>query len=230
MAKRRALLIFADSAHADCKRRGWPSAFRILLETQSFLQEGIPSYDLHLFTSRALYREISSSTQLHFQEGASFGQRLENAIESLTTLGYEEIVIVGRDCPDLEPSDIRDAFALLEQYRLVLGPDHRGGCYLIGLHANDTSRLNGVQWQRNTDHRQIRRRFAADAVAELPVKFDLDTWEDVRLLADSRSAFRWLARTLLDSVLALLPTPLDSASARDSDRRISWQLPPPLLV
>ena len=34
--ERRALLIFADSAHTDRKRRGWPSAFGILLEMRGF--------------------------------------------------------------------------------------------------------------------------------------------------------------------------------------------------
>src|SRR5260370_8195746 len=133
--ERRALLIFADSAHTDCKRRGWHSAFRILLETQSFTFEENPDFDLHLFTSRGFHRRVSSSLQVHFQEGASFGQRLENAMETPARLGYQEIVIVGRDCPELGESDIIQAFALLRQHHLVLGPDHRGGGYLLCIHS-----------------------------------------------------------------------------------------------
>ena len=226
--QQRALLIFADSAQTVCKRRGGPSAFRVLLETQSFTFEETRRFDLHLFTSRGRHRPGWSSLQVHFQCGASFAERLGNAIESLVRLGYQEIVIVGSDCPDLAQGDIIHAFELLRQHRLVLGPDHRGGCYLIGLHANDAARLIGVQWQRNTDYRQIRQRFAADSVIELPVKLDLDTWEDVRLLADSKSPFRWTARTLLDSLFTFLTVARSSAATRDSEQRISWQLPPPL--
>src|SRR5260370_15192860 len=129
--ERRALLIFADSAHTDCKRRGWPSAFRILLETQRFTFEENAGIDLHLFTTRWFHRPVSSCLRVHFQEGTTFGQRLENAIESLARIGYQEIVIVGRDCPDLGQSDISAAFGHLRPNRVVLRPDHPGGSYLI---------------------------------------------------------------------------------------------------
>lgn len=228
MAQRRALLIFADSAHIDCKRRGWHVAFRILLETQGFLQEGIPEVDLHLFTSRASHREMSPSVQLHFQEGASFGQRLENAIESLATLGYEEIVIVGRDCPELGQNDICDAFALLQQHRLVLGPDHRGGCYLIGFHASDREKLRGIRWQQNTDFEEIHQRFVRYSTVDQPVKLDLDTMEDIWLLADSKNPFGWVARGLIETLLTRSLNECDSSLPQFEEERIDWQLPPPV--
>jgi len=46
--ERRALLIFADSAHTDCKRRGWPSTLRILLETHGLRLGGLTGCDVHL--------------------------------------------------------------------------------------------------------------------------------------------------------------------------------------
>lgn len=227
--QRRALLIFADSAYTDCKRRGWPSAFRILLETQRFSFEEDPGFDLHLFTSQGFHRPVSSSLQVHVQEGASFGQRLENAVESLARLGYHEIVIVGRDCPELEQSDILRAFDLLQQHRVVLGPDHRGGCYLIGLHANDQGKLHGIRWQRDTDFRQIRLRFAGEAAFELPVKIDLDTLGDVRLLAATDNPFGITARALLDSISLRADFENSSFQTRAHQERVRWQLPPPVL-
>jgi glycosyltransferase A (GT-A) superfamily protein (DUF2064 family) len=164
------------------------------------------------------------------QQGASFGEKLENAIATLVRLGYHEIVIIGRDCPDLEPVDLHRAFESLEQNRLVLGPDHRGGCYLIAFHASDAPRLTGVQWQRNTDFRQIRERFVGDSVLELPVKADLDTWQDLWLLARSKSSLRSMAKALLDTLRVSHAFPPDSAPPCDSLQRISWQLPPPLRV
>lgn len=228
MAGRRALLIFADSSHTDCKRRGWPSAFRILLDTQSFLREGIPGFDLHLFTSRTFHRGIAPSIRVHFQEGASFGQRLENAIESLTVAGYEEIVIVGRDCPELGPDDIRGAFALLRQHRLVLGPDHRGGCYLIGFHSNDREKLRGIRWQRNTDFRQIAKRFRGKSMCELPVKLDLDSLSDVWLFARSRTRWAAVSRQLRARLL-VHPVAADELPRNSSvqNQREFWQFPPP---
>ncbi len=227
--QRRALLIFADSAHTDCQRRGWPSAFRILLETQSFTFEENPGFDLHLFTSRGAHRPGSSSLQVHFQEGASFGQRLENAIESLAGLGYEELVIVGRDCPELGRNDIGDAFSLLRQHRLVLGPDHRGGCYLIGIHASDRENLQGIRWQRNTDCRQIFDRFRGQDVCKLAVKLDLDSLSDVWLLFRSTSRWAIVSELLRASLLGHPSAPArDKLNSSVENQRELWQFPPPL--
>lgn len=227
--ERRALLVFADSAHTDCKRRGWPSAFRILLETQSFTFEENRGFDLHLFTSRGRHYPAWPSLQVHFQCGASFAERLENAMESLVQLGYREIVIVGRDCPELEQSDIFEAFELLGQHRLVLGPDHRGGCYLIGIHANDQGKLHGIRWQRNTDFRQILNRFGNQDVCRLCVKIDLDSLSDVWLLARSRSQWSIVAELLRKLLLTCRFFLRRSAKIYPiENQREYWQLPPPV--
>jgi glycosyltransferase A (GT-A) superfamily protein (DUF2064 family) len=226
----RALLIFADSAHTDCKRRGWPGAFRILLETQNFAVEENPGFDLHLFTSRGCHRQVSSSLQVHFQEGVSFGQRLENAIECLSQLGYQEIVVVGCDCPDPEPADILTAFDELKDHALVLGPDHRGGCYLIGIHACDRVELRGVQWQRDTDFRALIRHFGSGNTFRLAVKIDVDGWADIHLLARSASRWHHLARSLLRLQEANRITHhLSNKTDPMLLQRMHWQLPPPLI-
>jgi glycosyltransferase A (GT-A) superfamily protein (DUF2064 family) len=226
----RALLIFADSAHTDCKRRGWPARFRILLETQSFRFEERTGFDVHLFASRGSHRLVSSPLRVHLQEGVSFGQRLENAIECLSQLGYQEIVVVGCDCPDLEHADILTAFDELKDHALVLGPDHRGGCYLIGIHACDRVELRGVQWQRDTDFRALVRRFGSENTFRLAVKIDVDGWGDIHLLA--RSASRWdhLAGSLLRLQEANWITHhLSNKTDPMLLQRIYWQLPPPLI-
>jgi glycosyltransferase A (GT-A) superfamily protein (DUF2064 family) len=225
----RALLIFADSAHTDCKRRGWPSAFRILLETQRFEVEENAGIDLHLFSTRGSRGPVSASVRVHLQEGTTFGQRLENAIESLARIGYQEIVIVGRDCPDLGQSDIGTAFEQLRQHRLVLGPDHRGGCYLIGIHARDRERLHGIRWQRNTDFCQILNRFGNQEVFRLCVKIDLDSLSDVWLLARSQGPWS-IEAELLRKLLATCRFFLRQTAKTYplKNQREYWQLPPPV--
>lgn len=225
---RRALLIFAESAHIDCARRGWPRSFRNLLQTQSFYTQQGEDFDSHLFTSPEFHPLAQHAPSIHSQTGVSFAERLDNAVETLARLGYREIVIVGRDCPDLELRDIHLAFDELARHDLVVGPDHRGGCYLIGIHASDRSKLRAVQWQRNTDFRSLLRRFGPENAFQLAVKMDLDTWGDVRLLARSASRWRHLAEFLLDSQLSNASKP-SAAEKRDPIlfQRKDWQLPPP---
>jgi glycosyltransferase A (GT-A) superfamily protein (DUF2064 family) len=225
--ERRALLIFADAASRDCTRRGWPSAFRILPETQSIRFEACGDFDPHLFTSKAFRRQVAPGTLIHFQEGASFGDRLQNAIETVAQLGYQEIVVIGQDCPDLEAVDIRRAFELLDTYRAVIGPDQNGGCYLIGIHASDRSKLRAIPWQQNTDFRELSSRFLRGELFTLPVKIDLDTLEDIWLLASSKSPFRWVALGLLEALIMQFLLENDCTAPLFAGERISWQLPPP---
>ncbi len=134
---------------------------------------------------------------MHPQRGATFAARLNTATEELARLGYDDIVLVGSDCPGLTAHDITEAFRRLAEKRLVLGPDHRGGCYLIALHAGDRELLKGIRWNRNSDYEQLSHRVSALESASLPAKQDVDNWADVRLLA--RSGYR-----LVQFVLNLL--------------------------
>src|SRR5438552_5625985 len=113
---RRAVLVFADSLAKDLSRRRWSRRLAALLRVPEFDSSEIGA-DVHVFTSGR-------------QHGSTFGERLSNAVKDLAQSGYEQIVIVGRDCPQLNADDIRSAFERLGQNRAVLGPDHRGGCYL----------------------------------------------------------------------------------------------------
>lgn len=222
-----ALLVFADSALIDCSRRRWPVAFGRLFQTTKLtglIREGT---DIHVFGATPALATQSNVTQ-HAHRGTSFGERLEHAVAELAALGYAKIVIVGSDCPTLAARDIRSAFALLQRKRLVLGPDHRGGCYLIGLDAQDLALLEGVRWRRNTDCAELRRRGGAAATALLAVKQDLDTLDDLRLLARSTSIWSALA----DELLSLLCATREGAEQielhyEDTPQPQLWQRPPP---
>src|SRR5205814_4568355 len=128
-------------------------------------------------------RVALSSSGIHRQSGHGFASRLENAIEKIHELGYDEIVAIGRDCPSLRATDIERAFAELASRKLVLGPDHRGGCYLIAFRSADRALLRDVRWKQNTDCAELLRRGGLEHVFLLPVKHDLDSWTDLRLFA-----------------------------------------------
>jgi glycosyltransferase A (GT-A) superfamily protein (DUF2064 family) len=228
-----ALLVFADPAAIDCQRRKWPLPFQRLFNTERFAGLATDETDVHIFTSAEPSALKGRPYTVHLQRysGATFGKRLEDAVEHLATLGYRKIVIVGSDCPGLTADDIANAFQLLEQERLVLGPDHRGGCYLIGLHAADRARLSGIRWHQNTDFAELLRRFGESSTARLMAKIDLDTLEDLRLLARSKNAWSALAAILLQ-LFDVIPCETKEFSHRSTSQYqiLSWQLPPPLLA
>ncbi len=229
---RQALLVFANPATIDCQQRKWPLSFQRLFNVVGHAELATPETDVHIFTSVEPFTAKSIPCTVHLQKytGVTFGERLERAVEHLAELGYDRIVIVGSDCPTLTSGDILNAFELLGQKRLVLGPDHRGGCYMIGLHSGDRSQLAGIRWHQNTDFAELLGRYGENVTAQLRVKIDLDTLEDLRLLA--RSATLWsAAAAVLLQILLVINFIVDRVQypLRSVELAISWQLPPPPL-
>ena len=214
--------------HVDLARRSFPMAARPLLNLPAFATEFSPALDVHLFTS-AGSTDVAGS-QVHRQSGRGFAERFENAIETMAKLGYDEVVAVGRDCPGLRTLDIEQAFAQLTSKKLVLGPDHRGGCYLIAFRTADRGLLRDVRWKRNTDCAQLLQRAGAAQVFLLPVKQDLDSWSDVRIFARSGDPLARLASFLVDrfSLSRRQIAPIVSFAARHM--RVRQQMPPPALA
>jgi hypothetical protein len=222
---RRAVLVFAEEAHVELARRALPNAARPLLKLPAFGPELSAGMHVHLFTSSR--GAIPYGPRIHRQAGHDFAARLENAIEKINELGYDEIVVIGRDCPSLRPIDIEHAFEKLESRKLVLGPDHRGGCYLIAFRLRERDLLRGVRWQRHTDCGQLRDRCLPSEVFLLPRKHELDSWADVRLFARCGDPLAQLASFLLNVVCGLdvaLNHFVDLALQR---ARVRQQMPPP---
>jgi uncharacterized protein len=67
------------------------------------------------------------------QEGNDLGDRMSNSFKDLFFAGYENIVIVGSDCPAITAGIVEQAFAGLKNTDVVIGPSTDGGYYLLGL-------------------------------------------------------------------------------------------------
>ena len=158
---RNALLVFADPVALDLQRRGWSriAAPLLRLSEARFSTGASARWDVHFFSSGPVTGRLPANWEAHRQRGRGFGERIENALGDLCASGYERVVIVGRDCPELTAAEISTAFDRLEAgCSLVLGPDWKGGCYLIGLCAAEVPRLRGVHWRQNTDFAALRMR------------------------------------------------------------------------
>jgi glycosyltransferase A (GT-A) superfamily protein (DUF2064 family) len=223
--RRRALLVFAEAIHVDLARRAFPKGARPLFNLGALGRDISSTVDVHVFTSGS--SATIPALSVHRQTGRSFASRFENAIETIAGLGYEEVVAIGRDCPALRGLDIERAFAELKSSRLVLGPDHRGGCYLIAFRSSDRALLREVRWKQNTDCAQLRRRVGAAQVFLLPVKHDLDSWSDLRMFARADGALARLAAFLLGCTTTAGDRARLFVSVVSRHLRISQQMPPP---
>jgi len=81
------------------------------------------------------------------QSDSDLGTRMEQAFQRAFRLGWDQVVLIGSDLPELTTSLIREAFRRLENHDLVLGPARDGGYYLIGLKENRPELFgNHIPW------------------------------------------------------------------------------------
>lgn len=78
------------------------------------------------------------------QEGQDIGERMENAVHKLLKDGYEKVVLIGSDIPEIQKKDIMEAFDALEKKDLCFGPTLDGGYYLVGM-----KKLNKIVFHGN---------------------------------------------------------------------------------
>ncbi|MBB1286018.1 TIGR04282 family arsenosugar biosynthesis glycosyltransferase [Flavisolibacter sp. BT320] len=84
--------------------------------------------------------------QKHLQNGASLGERMENAFVVAFNKGYEKVVIIGTDIPALDEEIIRAAFDALNQIDVVIGPANDGGYFLLGMKTNHPGLFHNIEW------------------------------------------------------------------------------------
>lgn len=69
------------------------------------------------------------------QKGGGLGERMSSAFIKAFNMGYKRVVIIGSDCFDLNEDIITDAFKILEENEVALGPAKDGGYYLLGMRS-----------------------------------------------------------------------------------------------
>jgi len=139
-----------------------------------------PSAD-HVFFKILKERE---GVHLIDQPGEDLGARLDQVSRAVFAKGYRRVVLVGTDSPSLPATVYAEAFTLLSDHDLVLGPALDGGYYLIGLTRPVPELFAGIPWSSDRVCAITRER--ADTlglhIALLPAWRDLDTIEDLQAL------------------------------------------------
>ena len=116
------------------------------------------------------------------QTGSDLGQRMKNAFADGFDGGYEQIVLIGSDLPDISVEIINEAFTKLEKQEVVFGPANDGGYYLVGLTKPQASIFVNKPWSQpnllaltldELDKQKV-------GYALLNTYNDVDTFEDLK--------------------------------------------------
>ncbi|WP_148863267.1 TIGR04282 family arsenosugar biosynthesis glycosyltransferase [Marinobacter fonticola] len=116
------------------------------------------------------------------QVGQDLGERMSHAL-STTLQSADRAVIVGSDCPSVDPNYVRQALSALEHSDVVLGPSNDGGFVLIGSRTDLGGALAGIDW--GTDQALAQTQAALSAagfqVCQLEPRWDVDELADWEL-------------------------------------------------
>lgn len=66
------------------------------------------------------------------QAEGDLGDKMKQAFDELFQMGYQKVIILGTDCPELESQHIQNAIIELDEKDVVIGPAKDGGYYLLG--------------------------------------------------------------------------------------------------
>lgn len=118
------------------------------------------------------------------QPAGDLGDRMCAAFRSSFARGYDAVMIVGTDCPDLTTAVLAEGFVGLQNQVLTIGPAIDGGYYLIGLQRLVPELFEGIAWSTPTvlsetlkiiDRLQLK-------VLLLPCLRDIDVPQDLEYL------------------------------------------------
>src|SRR6266851_5922661 len=122
------------------------------------------------------------------QRGDGFGERLLATAQDLLACGYGSVCLIDSDSPTVPAAAFEQAVAELAKPggRIILGPAHDGGYYLIGLKRAHPELFANITWSTSTVFAET---IAAAQAANLealilPLWYDVDDAETLDILTD----------------------------------------------
>ncbi|MBO3698302.1 DUF2064 domain-containing protein [Roseivirga sp. E12] len=134
------------------------------------------------------------------QVGDTFGERLTHALKTVAQQGFESVIVIGNDAPELSASDIQKAGMALQKGYSVLGRDDRGGVYLLGVDLSEAHAIDfeSIRWHSDSVHHQLSG--LLNNVIDLKTRLDLNTYEDVNFLLRFKSTLNRGVRLFLRNI------------------------------
>ncbi len=143
------------------------------------------SRDKAVYYSRYADREDSWDNKKyskHLQRGDSLGDRMHHAVQEVLSEGYEKVVLIGSDVYGLTPEVIEQAFELLDNNDVVIGPARDGGYYLIGMKEANAGLFDLKYWSTPNVFSETVKRIRGQSLryAQTPLLNDIDELEDLK--------------------------------------------------
>jgi len=165
------------------KTIGNQAAFEVYKELVQVTEEATKSIDsdVRIYFSEAIVDTKWKNTYKAVQEGPDLGERMKNAFIKGFEDGYQRIVLIGSDLPDISATHIENGLEALEHSEVVFGPAEDGGYYLIGLSKMNTMVFENKPWSKSHLLTETLSELKENDIQfkTLDVLNDIDTFEDL---------------------------------------------------
>jgi glycosyltransferase A (GT-A) superfamily protein (DUF2064 family) len=242
---KRAIILFSSNPKAEAKRKriGHSHSQSQIIQTH-FFQNSLqtilkfkdnPEIDLFvaLDDSNLPLPNIDSNLVIIKQVGKDFHSRITNSFQQIFDKGYNHVVMIGNDTPDLTHELICESFTRLNNNNIVLGPSDDGGVYLMGLNGFSNEIFNNVRWLSSNVHNDLssnsyRLGYSSHNLTTL---IDIDDTISLKSWVDYTSKYSSkLVQLLLQFINRLTFVSVKNKSYRliSNHSKLIWQIPPPV--
>jgi hypothetical protein len=189
-----AILVFANSSKEELKHKAMPKG--------SVLFDGLTEHAMCTAKKTGLPYFLLTEKEQH---GNSFGERFVNAVRSIFDMGFDNVITIGNDTPELKVADILKAWRLVCAKKFVLGSSKDGGFYLMGLTKTqfDDRAFKNLPWKTNALSKKITDliKLSNTDIIRLRTLLDLDDYSDLKRLLNG---FRAVTAKIIKAIFSLL--------------------------
>ncbi len=162
------------------------------------------------------------------QRGEGFGERFCNAIEDVLNRGYDKLIVIGNDVPELKTASYQEVIEALDKGGSCIVPTESGGTGLIGIQAEDYDRGQwmNVSWQTGGVYKQLSKSIKDCTI--LGLVHELNSLSDVFAYLEVRrgkDAIAFLIESILNPLQNYVPL-LASEKEKQVIRRRKLRGPP----
>ncbi|MFT6964236.1 MAG: glycosyltransferase A (GT-A) superfamily protein (DUF2064 family) [Flammeovirgaceae bacterium] len=190
MSDQTGILIFTHSANRELKK--------------------IPqSAELFEALNSDILRKVEKIKQDYFvydeqkQVGNTFGEKITNAVESIFQKGYQFVITVGNDTPELSVNQLRKAVQNSSEGKLTFGPSTDGGFYLMTFDKAhfDKEKYASLNWTTRSLAKEFITSIQTEQIIFLQYLQDIDFAKDLLHFGNQHDRLSELVREVLLRIL-----------------------------
>lgn len=138
--------------------------------------------DKRIYFSDAVVDEKWPTDFKAVQKGIDLGERMSNAFQDGFNDGYENIILIGSDLPNISSEIIKRGFTKLKQHKIVFGPAEDGGYYLVGMSKLHQCIFENKAWSTSNllEETLIELKQEKINASLIETLNDIDTFEDLQ--------------------------------------------------